>query len=59
LAAVRVGDEETGKYGYIDTKGAMVIEPQFAFADLFSKSDGLAAVKTGAGANAKYGYIAR
>ena len=59
LAAVRVGNEESGKYGYIDMQGNMAIEPQFAFADLFSASDGLAAVRTGTGANGKYGYIGR
>jgi WG repeat protein len=56
---VRVGDEETGQYGYIDTQGKMVIEPQFAFADLFSASDGLAAVRTGTKTTGKFGYIAQ
>ncbi len=29
LAAVRIGDSETGKWGYIDTTGRMMIDPQF------------------------------
>jgi hypothetical protein len=59
LAAVRVGDEETGKFGYIDTQGRMVIAPQFAFGDIFSAAERMAAVKTGTDSTAKYGYIGR
>ena len=40
LAAVRIGDENTGKWGYIDKQGKMVINPQFDWAGSFS--DGLA-----------------
>ena len=41
LAAVKVGD----RFGYMDTRGNMAIEPQFAVAGDFS--DGLAVVETG------------
>ncbi len=47
LAAVKVGD----KWGYINTKGKMVITPQFDFAHDFY--EGLAGVKIGD----KWGYI--
>ena len=40
-----------GKYGYADKSGALVIEPRFDGAMLFS--EGLAAVKI----DEKYGYI--
>src|SRR5579862_394911 len=42
-----------GKWGYIDEKGKIVIEPTFESAANFT--EGLAAVK----ANGKYGYIDR
>ncbi len=29
LAAVRIGNDNTGKWGYIDKQGKMVINPQF------------------------------
>lgn len=51
---VKVGD----KYGYINSEGDIVIEPQFDWADRFS--EGLAAIRTGddnLGYNGKYGYI--
>ena len=51
---VKVGD----KYGYIDQKGEIVIEPQFNWADRFS--EGLALVRMeddNLGYNGKYGYI--
>lgn len=31
LAAVRVGDDQTGKYGFIDKQGKFVVNPQFVF----------------------------
>ncbi len=37
LAVVRVGDWETGKYGYINKEGQIVISPQFDSANSFSK----------------------
>jgi hypothetical protein len=53
LAAVRIGDENTGKWGYIDKQGKMVINAQFGSAEPFS--EGLAAVRNGD----KWGYISR
>ncbi len=40
LAAVLIGDEETGKWGYIDKTGHFVINPQFNFG-AFNFSEGL------------------
>jgi hypothetical protein len=37
----------------------MVIAPQFDFADVFSASDGLAAVRIGDQDSGKFGYIGR
>ena len=53
LAAVRIGDESTGKWGYIDKQGKMVDNPQFDSAEPFA--EGLAAVRNGD----KWGYISR
>jgi hypothetical protein len=68
LAAVRIGDDNAGKWGFIDTQGRIAVNPQFE--SVFSVSDkttrigsrlegefnqGLAAVK----AAGKWGYIAR
>jgi len=55
LAAVRIGDEETGKWGYIDKTGKFAVNPQFDWALGFS--DGLAAVRIGDVATTKWGYI--
>jgi len=57
LAAVRVGDADTGRWGYIDTQGRWVIEPQFAYASYFS--EGLAAVAVDDYFEGKLGYIDR
>jgi WG containing repeat len=54
LAAVQVGDEKTGKWGFIDKTGAFVIPAQFSGAESFS--DGLAAVLIG-GLQGKWGFI--
>jgi len=51
LASVRIGDDKTGKWGYIDKSGGWVISPQFDAAEQFS--EGLAAVQIAG----KYGYI--
>jgi serine/threonine-protein kinase len=51
LAPVLVGDFETGKWGYIDSTGNMVIEPQFDNAYEFS--DGIATVRIAD----KWGFI--
>ncbi len=53
LAVVWSREGETVLCGYIDTSGAMVIEPQFAWAGAFS--EGLAPVATQVGG--KWGYI--
>ena len=56
LAAVRIGDSKTGKWGFIDKQGKMVINPQFdhvTFEGTFS--EGLAGVRIGG----KWGYISR
>ena len=37
LAVVRIGEQETGKYGYINKMGEIVISPQFDAAGSFSK----------------------
>ena len=51
LAAVRIGDENTGKWGYIDKQGKMVINAQFD--DAWSFAEGLAVMRMGG----KWGYI--
>ena len=53
LAPVRIGDDTTGTWGFIDKTGHFVINPQFDWADAFS--DGLAVVRI----VDKWGYIAR
>ncbi len=55
LAAVRIGDEITGKWGFINSDGKMIIKPQFDAAGYFS--EGLAAVRIGDKAIGKWGYI--
>jgi hypothetical protein len=44
-----------GKWGYIDSKGTFVINPQFDDADPFQ--NGLAKVELGKGDQAKIAYI--
>jgi len=51
LAAVRVGNSDTGLWGFINTSGAMVIEPQFNQVGRFS--EGFAAVRM----NHYWGFI--
>src|SRR5712692_7147714 len=56
LAGVRIGDEENGKWGYIDKTGKMIISPQFDQAWGFQ--EGLAAVKIHSeDGNGKWGFI--
>jgi len=43
LAAVRIGDDKTGKWGFIDKTGKYAINPQFD--SVFKYSKGLAAVR--------------
>lgn len=49
----QIGDEKTGKWGYIDKQGKMVINPLFDSTESFA--EGLAAVRNGD----KWGYISR
>ncbi|MDR1687228.1 MAG: WG repeat-containing protein [Clostridiales bacterium] len=44
VATVEIGDDEGGKYGYIDKRGTVVIP--FKYDVAFSFSEGLASVKT-------------
>ena len=46
---------DTGKWGYIDKTGKIVIQPQFSYVEAFS--DGLAAVKIHDNDDEKWGYI--
>ena len=55
LAAVRIGDENTGKWGYIDKQGEMVANRQFDVAHPFV--DGLAAERIGDESTGKWGYV--
>ena len=57
LAEVRIGDDKTGRWGYIDKTGKMVISPQFDWT--FGFSEGLAAVNIGDLRTGKAGYIDR
>ena len=57
LAPVRVGDADSGRWGYVDTTGRMVIQPQFTWAGPFS--EGRAAVTVGDLFEGKQGYINR
>ena len=60
LAAVRIGDDKTGKWGYIDKQGKMVVNPQFDCDWVCSGfSEGLAAVRVGDDKTGKWGYISR
>lgn len=55
LAAVQTGDDEYGKWGYIDKTGKFAIEPEYDAAEAFS--EGLAAVRVGDEKTGKWGYI--
>ncbi|MCK5812090.1 MAG: WG repeat-containing protein [Clostridiales bacterium] len=56
LAAVRSSESDTyGKWGYINTSGEYVIEPQFGEAGTFN--EGIASVRIGAGESGIAGYI--
>jgi hypothetical protein len=55
LAAVRIGGEEDGKWGFIDKSGKFVINPQFDKTDDFS--EGLAPARLGDEKTGKWGYI--
>ena len=57
LAAIHIGDDKTGKWGYIDKQGKIVINPQFYYADSFSED--LAAMRIGDEKTGKWGYISR
>ena len=55
LAAVQIGDNQDGKWGYIDKSGRFAIDPQFDRAEAFS--EGLAAVRSGDDKTGKWGFI--
>jgi len=55
LASVRIGDEKTGKWGYIDKTGNLVIGPEFDTANPFS--GGMARIGIGDRETGKWGYI--
>ena len=57
LAAVKIGTDKAGKWGYIDKQGKMVIAAQFDEVTEFS--NGLAAVGVGTDKARKWGYIDR
>jgi len=60
LAPVRIGDDKTGKWGYIDKQGKMAVNPQFDCDWSCSAfSEGLAAVRIGDDKTGKWGYISR
>ncbi len=48
-----------GKYGFVDTTGKMVVEPQFTYVPELPFQEGLAAVFVGEGANRRAGFINR
>jgi len=55
LARVSIGDDKTGKWGFIDKQGKFVINPQFDYISKFS--DGLAGVRVGDDKTGKWGFI--
>ena len=55
LAQIRIGDDKTGKWGFIDKQGHLVVNPQFDWAGQFS--EGLAEVRIGDNQTGKWGYI--
>jgi hypothetical protein len=55
LAEVRIGGYQNAKYGFIDTKGRLVINPIYDSTSWFS--EGLAAVRIGDEKTGKWGYI--
>ncbi len=61
LAAVRIGNSKTRKYGFINKDGKIVVSPQFDFRynDFHDFKDGLAAVHVGDSISEKIGFIAR
>jgi hypothetical protein len=55
FAAIRVGDDKTGKWGYIDKAGKYVINPQFDAVEPFFGE--FAAIRVGDDKTGKWGYI--
>jgi hypothetical protein len=55
LARVRIGDMETGKWGFIDKTGKEIISPKYFVVDSFM--DGLAAFLIGDWQTSKFGFI--
>ena len=56
---VLIGDDETGKWGFIDKQGKMVINPQFDYAGDFSEGLAKVLIEDGTKYNRKWGYISR
>jgi hypothetical protein len=56
LAAVKIGDEDSGAWGFIDRRGALVIPPLFAGVPR-GFSEGLAAVEVEADSPDRMGFI--
>jgi hypothetical protein len=54
---VRVGDADTGKWGFIDSTGNFVIDPRWGFASPFE--DGIATVALAGSVRNKWGAIDR
>lgn len=57
LAAVRVGDPETGKWGFIDESGTEVVQCENHYDRIYSFSEGLALVRIGTWMAGKYGFL--
>ena len=57
LAAIRVGSWDTGKWGFIDRHGKVVVTVQFDLVQNFK--DGLAAIRLGSWNTGKWGFIDR
>ena len=56
LAAVRIGDKKTGRWGFIDKQGKMVIALQSSWHSAYHFSDGLAHVEL-RGDKRRWGYV--
>jgi len=58
LAPVLFGDNATGKYGFIDTAGKVIIPGAFDSVGYYGFSEGLVAVRRGDYFNGKWGFAA-
>ncbi len=59
LASIRIGDEKTGKYGFIDKEGNIVINPQFDWVVSFNVQENLIPVTVTQNGKKVMGYISR